>query len=347
MIGSKIGFDLGTTNVLAITEGNKIKIDEPSVVAYDTFTQKIKAIGEEAYKMIGRSPDSLTVVQPIRKGIVYDFDAVQHMLRFYIQKICGSQIFKPNVIVCVPSQVSQLDSKAILDLAISSGAARACVIEEPLAAAVGAGIDIKHFKGTMVVDIGGGTTDIAVIAGGLVAVSSSVTTAGTDFDDAICRYLKTEKDIIIGQVTAEQLKIQVGAAKLLDAEVAVRAVGKDGVTNLPKVVEVTSTDVFIALREQFDIIVENIRLLLQRTPPELNADVSVNGIVLTGGGANIKGLDKYIESKLGIRTRCAKDPSKCVINGIGYFLKNIKALEENGYVFKSYQDIQDYEEFEE
>lgn len=346
MLGAKIGFDLGTTNVLAITDGNKIKINEPSVIAYDTFTQKVKAIGDEAYKMIGRSPDSLTVVQPIRKGTVYDFDAVQNMLRFYIQKICGSQIFKPNVIVCVPSQVSQLDNKTILDLAISAGAARACVVEEPLAAAIGAGIDVNQYKGTMVVDVGGGTTDIAVVANGMVAISASVSTAGDDFDDAICRYLKQEKDIVIGHVTAEQIKKQVSAAKILDAEVAVRAVGKDGVTNLPKVVEVTSTDIFYALKDQFDIIIENIRLLLQQTPPELNADVAVNGIVLTGGGANIKYLDRYIESKLGIRTRCAKDPSGCVINGIGYFLKNIKALEENGYVFKSYQDIQDYEEYE-
>lgn len=344
MLGTKIGFDLGTSSVLALVEGKGIKIDEPSVIAYDSFTEKIKAIGKDAYKMIGRSPDSLTVVQPIRNGTVFDYDAVQNMLGFYIQKICGSQIFKPNVIVCVPSQVSELDKKTVLDLTINSGAARACVIEEPLAAAMGAGIDTKEFKGTLIVDIGGGTTDIAVVAGGFVALSSSIKTAGNAFDDAICRYIRQEKGTEIGNITAENVKKQVGAAKFLDAELAVRAVGKDSVTKLPKTIEVTSTDVFICLQELFDDIVENIRLLLQDTPPELNADIAVNGIVLTGGGALIKGIDSYIESKLGIRTRCAKEPLKCVVNGIGYFLKNMKSLEENGYVFKSYQDINDYED---
>lgn len=346
MIGAKIGFDLGTTNVLAVVEGKGVKIDEPSVIAYDTFTEKVKAIGKEAYNMIGRSPDSLTVIQPIRKGTVFDYEAVQNILRFYIQKICGSQIFKPNVIVCVPSSVSELDKRTVLELATSSGAARACVIEEPLAAAIGAGVDTKDFRGTMIVDIGGGTTDIAVVANGFVALSTSVVTAGNDFDEAICRFLRQEKNIEVGNVTAERLKVQVGAAKFLDAEIAVRAVGKDASSKLPKTVEVTSTDIFLSIKEQLDVIVENIRLLLQQTPPELNADVAVNGIILTGGGAMIRGIDEYIESKLGIRTNCAKDPSRCVINGIDYFLKNMKALEENGYVFMSHQDIKDFEEYE-
>lgn len=344
MVGTKIGFDLGTTSVLALVEGKGIKIEEPSVIAYDTFSEKIKAIGEDAYKMLGRTPDSLTVVQPIRNGTIFDYDAVQNMLRFYIQKICGSQIFKPNVIVCVPSQVSDLDKRTILDLTTSAGAARACVIEEPLAAAIGAGIDTKDFKGTMIVDIGGGTTDVAVVTGGFVALSSSIKTAGNVFDDAICRYVRQEKGTIIGKITAENVKKQVGTAKFLDAELAVRAVGKDSVTKLPKTIEVTSTDVFLCVKEHLDDIIENIRLLLQDTPPELNADIAVNGIVVTGGGALLRGIDGYIESKLGIRTRCAKDPTRCVINGIGYFLKNMKALEENGYVFKSYQDINDYED---
>lgn len=347
MLGAKIGFDLGTTSVMTVVEGKGICIDEPSVIAYDTFTDKIKAVGKEAYKMIGRSPDSLTVIEPIRKGTVFDYEAVQNMLRYYIQQICGSQIFKPNVLVGVPSQTSELDVRTILDLAISSGAARACVIEEPLAAAIGAGLDFKDYHGTMVVDIGGGTTDIAVIAGGFVAVSSSVKIAGNDFDEAICRYVKQHKNVILGQLTSEKVKIQVSAAKILDAELAVRAVGKDDNTNLPKVVEVTSTDIFNAISELLDVIIDNIRMLLQQTPPELNADVSVNGIVVTGGGAHINGIDKYIESKLGIRTRCAKNPRHCVINGIGYFLNNMKELEENGYVFKSYHDIKDFEEYEE
>ncbi len=344
MLGTKIGFDLGTTRVLAFVEGKGVTVDEPSVIAYDTFTEKIKAIGEDAYKMLGRSPDSLTVVEPIRNGTVFDYDAVQNMLCYYIQKICGNQIFKPNVIVCVPSEVSELDKRTVLDLATSSGAARACVIEEPLAAAVGAGIDSADYHGTMIVDIGGGTTDIAVVAGGLVAVSASLKIAGNAFDDAICRYIKSQKDTIIGNITAENAKKQVGAVKPLDAELAVRAVGKDYYTQLPKTIEITSTDVFNALKELVDDIVENIRIVLRNTSPELNADIAVNGIVVTGGGALLKGIDEYISSKLGIRTRCAENPQRCVINGLGYFLKNMKALEENGYVFKSYQDINDYEE---
>lgn len=343
MLGTKIGFDLGTSNVVAYVEGKGIRINEPSVIAYDTFTQKIKAIGAEAYKMIGRSPDSLTVIEPIRNGTVYNYDAVQHILSFYIQKLCGTQIFKPNVVVSVPSQVSELDKRTILDLATSSGAARACVIEESLVAAVGAKIG-KEFKGTMIVDIGGGTTDIAVISGGLVALSASINTAGNSFDDEICRYIKNEKKLVIGKVTAEKVKIQVGTAMPLDAELAVRAVGKDSVTNLPKSIEVTSTDVSEAIKGKLNIIIDSVRLLLQETPPELNADISTNGIVLTGGGALIRGVDRYIENKLGIRTYCAEDPLNCVINGIGYYLKNMNELEENGYVFKTYHDINEFEE---
>lgn len=343
MLGTKIGFDLGTSTVLAYVEGKGIKVKEPSVIAYDTFTQKTKAIGAEAYKMIGRSPDSLTVVQPIRNGTVYDYDAVQIMLAYYIQKICGSQIFKPNVIVSVPSQVSELDKRTILDLATSSGAARACVIEEPLVAARGANID-KEFRGTMIVDIGGGTTDIAVITGGLVALSASIKVAGISFDESICRFARQEKNIEIGLVTAEKVKKDVGAVKALDAELAVRAVGKDLTTKMPKTIEVTSNEVFKAVKSDIDSIVENIRLVLQETPPELNADISVNGIVLTGGGALLRGIDEYIGNKLGIRTRCAEKPVECVINGIGYYLKNMDELEQNGYVFKTYQDINDFEE---
>ncbi len=343
MLGTKIGFDLGTSNVVAYVDGKGIRINEPSVIAYDTFNQKIKAIGTEAYKMIGRSPDSLTVIEPIRNGTVYNYDAVQHILSFYIQKLCGTQIFKPNVIVSVPSNVSELDKRTILDLATSSGAARACVIEESLVAAVGAKIG-KEFRGTLIVDIGGGTTDIAVISGGLVALSASVNIAGNSFDDSVCRYIKEKKGLVIGKVTAENVKIQVGAAKILDAELAVRAVGKDCVTKLPLTVEITSSDVYYALKDNLDTIVDEIRLLLQNTPPELNADISTNGIVLTGGGALLRGIDEYIESKLGIRTKCAEDPKNCVINGIGYYLKNMKELEENGYVFKTYHDINEFEE---
>ena len=343
MLGTKIGFDLGTSNVLAYVEGKGIKINEPSVIAYDTFDDKIKALGKEAYKMIGRSPDSLTVIRPIRNGTVYNYDAVQNMMSIYIQKICGTQIFKPNVLISVPTSVSELDKRTILDLATSSGAAKACIIEEPLVAAVGAGIS-DEFRGTMIVDIGGGTTDIAVISGGLVAMSASVNIAGNTFDNSIRKFARKKRKTIIGHITAEKVKIEVGAAKMLDAELAVRAVGKDTITKLPKSIELTSTDVFEAIKPNLDLIVEKIRLVLQDTPPELNADVSINGIVLAGGGALLNGIDEYIENKLSIRTYCAENPLECVVNGIGYYLKNMDELERKGYVFKTYQDINEFVE---
>lgn len=344
MLGTKIGIDIGSSSILAIVEGKGVRINEPSVIAYDTFTGKIKAIGSEAYQMIGKNPDSLTVIRPMRDGTVFDFDALQNLLCIYIQKVCGNKIFKPNVIVCIPSGVTDLDKRTILDLTTSAGAARACVIEEPLAAALGADIGSQDNHGKMIVDIGGGTTDIAVITGGCVAVSGSLNIAGKTFDDDICRFARRERDTIIGSVTAETVKKQVGATKFLDAELATRAVGKDYITKLPKSIELSSTDIFLCIREHLDQIVENIRLILEKTPPELNADVSVNGIILTGGGALLRGIDEYIENKIGIHTSCAENPELCVVNGIGVMLKDMKVLEENGYVFKSNIDIKDYED---
>jgi rod shape-determining protein MreB len=344
MLGAKIGFDLGTTSILALVEGKGIKINEPSVIAYDTFTDKVRAIGNEAYNMIGRSPDSITVIRPMREGSVFNYEAVQQMLCYYIQKICGNQIFKPSVIVCVPSDVTELEKRTVLDLVTSSGAARACVIEEPLAAALGAGISINEHKGTLIIDIGGGTTDLAVITKGCVAVSASTDIAGKIFDEDICRFAKRERDTIIGEVTAESVKKLVGATKFLDAELAVRAVGKDYLSKLPKSVEITSTDVFLCIREHLEQLIESIRLLLERTPPELNADILTNGIIITGGGALLRGIDEYIQKRTGIRTRCAENPLLCVVNGIGTMFDDMSLLADNGYVFKSYMEIKDFEE---
>ena len=344
MLGAKIGIDLGSSTVLALVEGKGIVISEPSVIAYDTFNEKIKAIGKDAYKMLGRNPDSLTVIQPIREGVIYDYDAVQNMLSYYIQKLCGNRILKPNVIVCVPSKVTELDKRTVLELITSAGATRACVIEEPLAAALGAGIEAGEHKGTMVVDIGGGTTDLAVVTRGCVAVSDTINVAGDSFDEAICRFMKNERDVILGKMSAEKVKKQVGAAKILDAELAVRAVGQDSSTKLPKATEISSTDIFGCLKEQLDVIAESIKELLQRTPPELVSDVSSNGIVLTGGSAMLRGIDEYIEEKTGLRTRVADKPIQCVVNGIGMMLEDMSLLSENGYVFKSIMDIDDYEE---
>lgn len=344
MLGTKIGIDLGTSTILALVDDRGVRVTEPSVIAYDTFNGKIKAIGREAYKMLGRSPDSLTVVRPIREGAIHDYTAVQQMLAYYVQKLCGNRILKPNVIICVPSNVTELDKKAILDLVTEAGAARACVIEEPLAAALGAGVGSAEHEGTLVVDIGGGTTDIAVVTHGCVAESDSINVAGDTFDEAICRFARRERDIILGTVTVEKIKRQIGAAKFLDAELAVRAVGKDYFSKLPRSIEISSTDIFLCIRESLDRIVESIKALLRRTPPELVSDVSKNGIVLTGGSSLLRGIDEYIEEKTGIRTECAENPVQCVVRGIGVMLEDMELLTENGYVFKSIMDADEYEE---
>lgn len=344
MLGTKIGFDLGTSSIIANVDGKGIKINEPSVIVYDTFEEKAKTIGTEAYKMLGKTPDSLVAVRPIRDGYIYDFESLEHMLRYYIKRICKNRIFKPNVIACVPSNTNEIEKKTVTDLLISSGAARACVIEEPLAAALGAGVSVKDPEGYLIVDIGGGTTDIAVISRGCVAVSDSIEIAGNTFDEDICRFARRERDTIIGSVTAERVKKQVGAAKFLDAELAVRAVGKDYITKLPKSIELTSSDIFLCIREHLEKILESVKYLLSRTQPELVADIIKNGMIITGGGANIRGIDDYFHSKLGFSVRCAEKPEWCVANGLGVLLDDIKVLEENGYVFRSYADINDFEE---
>lgn len=344
MLGTKIGFDLGTTSIVANADGKGIKINEPSVIVYDCFEEKVKALGKEAYKMLGKTPDYLTAVRPIRNGSVFDYNALEQMICYYIQKICKNRIFKPSIVACVPSDTGELDKKTVTDLLISAGAARACVIEEPLAAALGAGVSMKNPEGVLIVDIGGGTTDIAVVTRGCIANSASVDIAGNTFDNDICRFARRERDTVIGSVTAEKVKKQVGAAKFLEAELAVRAVGKDYISKLPKSIEITSTDVFLCIREHLEKIVESIKYLISQTQPELVADIIKNGMIITGGGANIRGIDEFFKSKFGFNVVCAENPELCVANGLGVLLDDIKVLEENGYVFRSYADVSDFEE---
>ncbi len=344
MLGTKIGFDLGTTSIIANADGKGIKINEPSVIVYDCFDNKVKAIGTEAYKMLGKTPDYLTAIRPIKGGNIFDYDALEQMLCFFIQKICGSRILKPSILACVPSDTKDIDKKTVTDLLISSGAARACVIEEPLAAALGAGVSMKKPEGVLIVDIGGGTTDIAVVTRGCIANSTSIAIAGNAFDDDICRFARRERDTIIGHITAEKVKKQVGAAKFLDAELAVRAVGKDYITKLPKSIELTSSDIFLCIREHLEKITDSIKYLLSQTQPELVADIIKNGMIITGGGANIRGIDDYFHAKFGFSVSCAENPEFCVANGLGVLLDDIKVLEENGYVFRSYADVNEFEE---
>ncbi|MEG0979410.1 MAG: rod shape-determining protein [Oscillospiraceae bacterium] len=347
MLGLNIGIDLGTTSVIIYVEGKGIVLSEPSVVAFKTETGRVMSVGSSAYDMVGRCPDSITVIRPMRDGVVSDFTVTEQMIRFYIQKICGNKIFKPNIIVCMPSSVTNLERRTIIDVITASGAGKACLIEEPLAAAIGAGIDIMHPHGIMIVDIGGGTSDAAIITMGSIAISKSVRSAGNVLNEAIMRYVRRERDVLIGELTAEQIKKTIGCAYLRKEEIAIVAKGKNYVSRMPVNFEITSTEVYLAMREHINTLIYGIKSVLEETPPELVADLMQEGILLTGGGARLYGLDKAIEADIGIKTKVANDPLNCVANGIGKVLKNLDFLADNGYLFKTRQDISGFEQEEE
>lgn len=339
MLGLSVGIDLGTTSVMIYVEGKGIVLSEPSVVARDTMTGEVLAIGSEAYEMIGRNPDSITVVRPMKDGVVSDFPMTEHMLQLYIQKICRNSIFKPHVIVCMPSTVTNLEQRTILDVATASGAGVACLMEEPMAAAIGAGIDIDHPYGTLVVDIGGGTTDVAVITMGSIAISNSVKLAGNAFDEALIRYVKRKKSVVIGYRTAEDIKKRIGCAVPRDAELAIVGKGKNYITGMPESFEISSTETMEAFEGLLEYLYEAVRNVLEVTPPELISDISGQGIILTGGGSLLYGLDKYLEERIGISVKVADDAVNCVVKGTGVALKNIDRLIESGYIFKNREEI--------
>lgn len=339
MLGLNIGIDLGTTSVIIYVEGEGIIMSEPSVVAFRTDTGKVLTVGSAAYDMIGRCPSSVTVVRPMKDGVVSNFTVTEQMIRYYIQKICGNNIFKPNIVVCMPSTVTNLEHRTILDVITASGAGKACLIEEPLAAAIGAGVDISQPRGIMVIDIGGGTTDAAIITMGSIAIGKSTNSAGNTLTEAIMRYVRRERDILIGEITAEHIKRTIGCAYIRQEEIAMVAKGKHYITGMPISFEITSTEAFLAMREHINHIVDTIKAVLEQTPPELVGDVLQEGIVLTGGGSKLYGLDAVIEKETGLKTIVAQDPTNCVANGTGKVLKNLEFLAENGYLFKTRQDI--------
>jgi len=344
LLGKNIGIDLGTTSVIIFAQGKGIVLNEPSVVAYNAKTNRMCAVGKKAFDMLERNPDSLRVVQPMRDGVVSDFTATRQMLSRYLSKVCSNSIFKPNIIVCMPSSVTNLEKRTVLDIVTAAGAGRACLMEEPLAAAIGAGIDITNATGTMIVDIGGGTTDIAVISLGSIAVSKSIKVAGNLFDEAIIRQVRRERDVIIGHKTAEELKTRIGCAVLPEAELWMTVKGKHYINNLPATLEVSSTDCFLAMREYIEDISEAVRSVLEITPPELVGDIGSNGIVLTGGGALLRRMSEAIQKKTGIKTRLAEDARNCVAKGIGKALGDLELLTEQGYIFKNREEITGFSE---
>lgn len=322
MSGSDIGIDLGTASVLVYIKGKGVVLKEPSVVAFDRDTQRIKAIGEEARLMLGRTPGNIVAVRPLRQGVISDYTVTEKMLKYFIQKAVGKQRFrKPIISVCVPSGVTEVEQKAVEDATYQAGARDVQIIEEPIAAAIGAGIDIAKPCGNMIVDIGGGTTDIAVISLGGTVVSTSVKIAGDDFDEAIVRYMRKKHNLLIGERTAEDIKIKIGSAYRRPETVRLDVRGRNLVTGLPKTISVTSEETEEALHETTSQIVEAVHSVLEKTPPELAADIAERGIVLTGGGCLLYGLEELIEEKTGITTMTAEDPMTAVAVGTGKYVE--------------------------
>ena len=317
-----IGIDLGTASILVYVKGKGVVLKEPSVVAFDRDTNRTKAIGEEARLMLGRTPGNIVAVRPLRQGVISDYTVTEKMLKYFIQKAVGKQRFrKPLISICVPSQVTEVERKAVEDAAFQAGARDVKIIEEPIAAAIGAGIDIARPCGNMIVDIGGGTSDIAVISLGGTVVSASIKIAGDDFDDAIVRYMRKKHNLLIGERTAEDIKIRIGSAYPRPESVTVDVRGRNLVTGLPKTITVTSEETEEALKDTTSQIVEAVHSVLEKTPPELAADIADRGIVLTGGGSLLYGLEELIESKTGITTMTAEDPMTAVAIGTGRYVE--------------------------
>jgi len=330
-LGLDIGIDLGTATVLVYIKGKGIVLSEPSVVALDKNTDKILAVGEEARRMLGRTPGNIVAIRPLRDGVISDYNITERMLKYFINKVCGNKsfrLFKPRIMVCVPSGVTEVERRAVIDAAIQAGARKTYLIEEPIAAAIGAGIDISKACGSMVVDIGGGTTDIAVISLGGTVISTSIKVAGDKFDEAIVRYMRKKHNIMIGERTAEDLKINIGSVFPRVKEVSMEIRGRNLVSGLPKTISVMSSDIMEALEEPVSSIVEAVHSVLEKTPPELAADIGDRGIVLTGGGSLIYGMDKLLQQKTGINVIIAEDPVSCVALGTGEALNNIEVIEE-------------------
>lgn len=330
-MGQDIGIDLGTATVLVYIKGKGIVLREPSVVAIDKNTNRLLAVGEEARRMLGRTPGNIVAIRPLREGVISDYDVTERMLKYFINKVCGGRtlkFFKPRIMVCVPSGVTEVEKRAVVDASMQAGARKTYLIEEPIAAAIGAGIDISKACGSMVVDIGGGTTDIAVISLGGTVVSTSIKIAGDKFDESIVRYMRRKHNVMIGERTAEDLKINVGTVYPRVQEVSMDIRGRNLISGLPKTITITSTEIMEALEEPISSIVEAVHSVLEKTPPELAADISDRGIVMTGGGSLIYGLDKLIQEKTGINVVIADDAVSCVALGTGKALDNLEVIEQ-------------------
>lgn len=324
-----IGIDLGTANTLVYARGQGIVVREPSVVAIDKYEGKVLAVGNAANDMIGRTPENIVAVRPMKDGVIADFDITQAMIRSFIKEANVSKVFKPRVVVCIPSGITEVERRAVEEAVIQAGAKAAALIEEPMAAALGAGLPVNEATGNMIVDIGGGTTEVAVISLGGIVASRSIRIAGNALDSAIINYLKKEHQINIGDKMAEEIKLSIASAYEDDEEAVYEVRGRDVSTGLPKTAQIKESEIREAISENIDEMIEAIKLTLENTPPELAADIMERGITLTGGGALIKGLDKLITEITKIPTHVAEYPLDCVVIGTGKALENIKDLIES------------------
>jgi rod shape-determining protein MreB len=325
-----IGIDLGTASVIVYKKGKGIVLHEPSVVAIDRNTNNIIAVGEEARQMLGRTPGYISAVRPLREGVIADYDTTEKMLTYFIRKIIGKKwFFKPRVIVCIPTGATDVEERAVRQATLSSGARKAFLIEEPLAAALGAGINIGEATGNMVVDIGGGTSDVAVLSLGGIVCNTSLRVGGDKFDEAIIRYVRREFNLMIGDRTAEEIKMRVGTAHVtsLNKDNCMEVRGRDLLTGLPQTVEITSEQCWMALQEPVEAVIDAVKKVLEVTPPELAADIVNNGIVMTGGGSLLNGLDTLLSIETDLPVHIAEDSICCVARGTGKALQEMSSLQ--------------------
>lgn len=334
MAGADIGIDLGTANVLVYVDGKGIVLEEPSVVAIEKNTNTVLAVGNEARKMIGRTPANIVAIRPLKDGVISDYEATEKMLKYFTEKIVEKKGFRrlvmPRIMVCVPTGVTEVEKRAVEEATREAGAREVYIIEEPIAAAIGAGMDISLPNGNMVIDIGGGTTDIAVISLGGSVVSDSIKIGGDKFDTAIVAYIKKKHNLLIGERSAEKLKVEIGTAMKDSEEQFMKISGRNIIKGLPETIEVSSQEIAEALEECIKQIVATTRVVLEKIPPELAADISTSGIVMTGGGALLRNLDKRIEEATGINVIVADEPLSCVARGTGSSLSTLDLLETGG-----------------
>ena len=328
-LAKDIGIDLGTASVLVYIKGKGVVLNEPSVVAIDKNTGRLLKVGAEAQAMLGRTPGNIVAIRPLRDGVISDYDMTERMLKEFIRKVTGGfHLFPPRIMVCVPSGITEVEERAVIDAGRQAGARRVYLIEEPVAAAIGAGIDITKPDGHMVVDIGGGTSDIAVISLSGVVESASIKVAGDQFNESVVKYMRRKHNILIGERTAEQMKMEIGCVYPKEEEATIEIKGRCLMTGLPKTITVNSTEMMEAFEEPVERILEAVHNVLERTPPELVADISNNGIVMTGGGSLVRGFDKLVTARTGIHAMVAENAIQCVAEGTGRSLDSIQDMQD-------------------